>query len=268
MIEGLVEPGEIVGALDDPGFAASEGSPGEDEDPAVDKQDVCADADVCDPPHEEPEAAGPAERISEPKSFYDDVARLLAAPDCRTFLGGLIGVLASPALAGTSADRGLASLLRLLGRVLGAGFDEERALEEVVDAIGRGHSRSEELVVVGAALIARVAAGSTLRSRPSPSLAEAGALVAAAARVMREALDGGDARSRGLLPHVASTIARRNARRNLPIAALAAALPRVWAQQGTHGSSAAATDRPAPGLPAGPQLMVLNGPVEIVILGR
>jgi hypothetical protein len=87
---------------------------------------------------------------------------------------------------------------------------------------------------------------------------------------VRASLDGSEAQSWRLLPNVASTIARRNAQRNLPIATLAAALPRLWAQQGAtpHDIPAAAMDQLRPGLPEGPRLMVLNGPVEIVILGR
>jgi hypothetical protein len=207
---------------------------------------------------------------NEPAAALDDVARSLTAANSRTFFGSLVGALSSTATTAKSARRDVEAIFRLLGSALADGIDEETVFEEVVEAIDRQHWRSPEWVAVSAALLARIAAGPSLRTRSGPTADEAAGLFDAVTQIVRDALASGETRSWRLLPHLASMIARRNAQRNLPIATLAAALPRLWAQQaaGPHDIPTAEADRLQAGFPAAPQLMVLNGPVEIVILRR
>jgi hypothetical protein len=269
MIEGF-GPGGIENEFGDRAPIA----PGNEESAEVD-QDVREKARAADAGAAGGDAAldkggMPSNGGGEAASLLDDVARFLAAPDPQTFFGGLIGALSSFATKARSADRGTETMLRLLGWALGDAIDEELAFQEVVDALDRRHRRSADCVAVSAVLLARIVAGSSLRTRSAPTSAEAAGLVRAAAQVVQEALDSGKAQSRRLLPHIASTIARRNAQRNLPIGTLAAALPRLWSQwgPGPHDILTAAEDQPRSGPVAEPQLMVLNGPVEILILGR
>jgi hypothetical protein len=266
MSEGLGSD-ENESALGHRAAAALAGEPGADAHLAAGDGQGAAGAEPGEVGRDQ--GSPPSDRQGEPP-LLDDVPRVLTAPDASTFFGGLIGALSGVAAGTKPPDRRLASILRLLGRALGDGIDEEMAFEDVVEAIDGRHSRSQEWVVASAALLARIAGGSSLRTRSPTSPVEAADLVRAAAQVVRAALDDGEAQSWRLLPHLAATIARRNAQRNLPIAALAAALPRFWAQQGTkpHDLPAAAADQLRSGVPEGPQLLVFDGPVEIVILGR
>ena len=140
-------------------------------------------------------------------SVPDAIASLFAAPDPQTFLGGLVGALSR--LAG-SRDADGATMLRLLGRALAEGLDEELTFLEIVDAIDPRHLRSEGPVAVAAALLARIVSGSSSRTE----LGEIAELVRTAAEIVREALNSGRARSWHRLPRIAATLARRNAQRD------------------------------------------------------
>jgi len=213
----------------------------------------------------------PSERHDEDPSVLDAVASLLVAPDPQTFLGGLIGSLSPLTMTADSGDRSVGAMLRLLGHALADALDDELAFQEIVDALDRRHLQSEVSVAVVAAFLARIASAASLRTSPAGMTpAEAATLVRAAAPVVREALNSGRARAWHLLPQLAATVQRRGAQRRLPIATLAAALPRLWAQMGPgpHDTSTPEPDRPWSGMTTQPRLMILNGPVEIVILGR
>jgi hypothetical protein len=196
-------------------------------------------------------------------SMPDAIASLFAAADPPTFFAGLLGALSR--LAG-SPDTSDAMMLRLLGRALADGLDEELTFLEIIEALDHKHLRSEGSVAVVAGLLARIISGSSSR-KETGEIAE---LIRTAAEIVREALNSGHARSWHLLPQIAATMARRNAHRNLPLATLAAGLPRLWARIGPvpHDNSTPGSERPWPAISAQPQLMILNGPVEIVILGR
>ena len=153
-------------------------------------------------------------------SMHDAIASLFAASDPHTFLGGLVGALSR--LAGPR-DAGVATMLRLLGRALADGLDEELTFLEIVDALDPRHPRSEGSVAVAAALLARVVSGSSSRTE-SGEIAE---LIRTSTEIVQEALDSGPARSWNRLPRIAATFARRNVQRNLPLATLAAGLPRL-----------------------------------------
>jgi hypothetical protein len=201
-------------------------------------------------------------------ALFHTVAGALAAPDPETFFVNLIGALHSPTV--TIGNAGNGPMLRLLGHALADALDEEVAFHEVVDAIDRRHLRSTAAVAIIAAFIARIVSAPSSRGSNAATPADAISLLNAAAQVVQEALQDGAARSWQLLPQIASAIARRNAARTISPATLAAKLPRIWAQFGARQQDNAA---PAPGdrwsAPAqDPQLMILNGPVEIVILGR
>jgi hypothetical protein len=215
----------------------------------------------------------PTERHDEHPSILDAVAGVLAAPDPQTFIGGLVGELSRLLTAEDFGESSIRTLLSLLGAALADALNEELVFQEIVDALERTHLRSEPVdgsVAIVAAFLARIVAGSSLRSSPETPTAEAAGLVHAAAQVVREALESDRARAWHMLPQMASTIARRAAQRRLPIASLAAALPRLWAQlgPGPQDISTPGPDRAWPGMAAQPRLMVLNGPVEIVTLGR
>lgn len=272
MIEGLGS-GAIDSEFDDRAFVAPDGGTSADADPQVGAQAGAACVGRDDHGRDGSDRNGDAS-LSEPENeraaALDDVARSLTAPNSRTFFGSLVGALSSIATTAKSARRDVESIFRLLGCALADGIDEEPVFEEVVEEIDRRHWRSPEWVAVSAVLLARIAAGPSLRTRSGPTPDEAASLFNAATQIVRDAIASGEARSWRLLPHLASMIARRNAQRNLPIATLAAALPRLWAQQGAgpHDIPTAEADQLRAGFPAAPQLMVLNGPVEIVILGR
>ena len=196
-------------------------------------------------------------------SMADAIASLFAAADAPGFFGGLVGELSRLA---SSPDTGVAMMLRLLGRALADGLDEERTFLEIIDALDHRHLRSEGSVAVVAALLARIISGSSSRNETG----EIAELIRTAAEIVREALNSGRARSWHLLPQIAATMARRNVHRNLPLVTLAAGLPRLWARIGPapHDNSTPGSEQPWLGVSAQPQLMILNGPVEIVILGR
>jgi hypothetical protein len=196
-------------------------------------------------------------------ALLDAVAGFLAAPNSPGFLGSLVGMLSPLAISG---DSGARTMLRLLGRALADGRDEELVLTEIVNALDRRPFRSEALVAVLSALLIRAASASSL---PAVS-AESATLLCAAAQIVRDALDSGRARCWHLLPQLATAVARRNAQQILPAASVAAALPRLWAQMAPvpHDISISGSDQPVAGMTTPPRRIILNGPVEIVVLER
>jgi hypothetical protein len=164
-------------------------------------------------------------------------------------------------------------MLRHLGHGLEEGLDEESVFHDLVGALERRRFRSaalHEAVPIVAALIARIVSGPILRTPSGAAPAQIGNLLRAAARVAREALDSGGARSWRALPEVAVTIARRAAQRGSTIGTLAEALPRLWARlgPGSRDASTSESDHPRGRTTGASRRMVLSGPVEIVILER
>lgn len=197
--------------------------------------------------------------------LLDAVAPFIITPDPAAFFGGLIGVLSSRIAAMASGHDFIQPLLRLLCHALADGLDEELAFQEIVDVTER-KSRTQELLAIAAAFLARIASGSTVLAVPATTPAAAPELICAAAHIVREARDSGGTRSWRLLPQFAGAIGERG----LPIASLATALPRLWYQfgSGPRDTSAPAPDQPRSTLTGRPPQMILNGAVEIVILSR
>jgi hypothetical protein len=210
----------------------------------------------------------PMARSEETDGALAAVGRVFAAPDRRVFYGGLIGVLTSGPRAGERTSSS-GRLLRVLGAALADALDEETVLLEIVQG-GRTSVQSSEAIAVVAAIVARVACGSALLSGGAVSVAEAAELVHVSVPIVAAAVGHDRAQSWHRLPQTAIQLGHRNTRRNLPIADLAAALPRLWAraEARSYASPIFAPEQLWTGRTAQPHLMILNGPVEIVILGR
>jgi hypothetical protein len=195
----------------------------------------------------------------EPLPLLDKISALIVTPDPSAFFGGLIGVLSSRIT--VSGDTSVEPLLRLLGHALAEGLDEELALQEIVDTTER-KDRTPDAITIAAAFLARIASGPV----PATTPLSATELTGAAAQIVREAHDSGGTRSWRLLPQFAAKIAERG----LPPTTLATALPRFWHQfvSGPRNTYSSAMDQPRSTQTGRPQQMILNGAVEIVILGR
>jgi hypothetical protein len=209
------------------------------------------------------QASRPARKSydDEPLPLLDKISALIATPDTSAFFGGLIGVLSSRITDTVSCDTSVEPLLRLLGHALAEGLDEELAFQEIVDAVER-KDRTPDAITIAAAFLARIASGPV----PATTPLSATELTGAAVQVVREAHDSGGTRSWRLLPQFAAKIAERG----LPPTTLATALPRLWHQfvSGPRNTYSSAMDQPRSTQTGRPQQMILNGAVEIVILGR
>jgi hypothetical protein len=133
-----------------------------------------------------------------PPSMQDAIASLFAAADPPSFCGGLVGALSRLA---SSRDAGITMMLRLLGRALADGLDEELTFLEIIDALDHKHLRSEESVAVVAALLARIISGSSSRTG-SGEIAE---LIRTAAEIVRQALNSGPQYEQSLAEIVRNT---------------------------------------------------------------
>jgi hypothetical protein len=211
---------------------------------------------------------------SKEKPFVlDAIAGILAAPDPQTFLLDLASALARFARFTADGESSLGTMLRQLGHALDEELDEEPAFQDLVDAFERrrfGPRALHEAVPIVAAFVARIVSGPTREFGSAPTPAEIADLVGAAARVAREALESGGARSWRALPEIAARIARRAAQRGSSIGTLAEALPRLWARlgPGPRDTSNSEPDRLRERTKGETRRMVLSGPVEIVILER
>jgi len=210
-------------------------------------------------------ARKPASHDDKPPPLLDDISALIVTPDPTAFFSGLIGVLSSRMTDMVSGNGSVEPLLRLLGHALADVLDEELAFQEIVDALER-RSRTPEAITIAAAFLARIASGQVLIGAPTTTPIAATELTGAAVQVVREAHDNGGTRSWRLLPQFAAKIAERG----LPPTSLATALPRLWHQfaSAPRDKFTSMLDQPRSTLTDRPQQMILNGAVEIVILGR
>lgn len=218
-------------------------------------------------------AREPVASSSEQSFVFDAISPAISAPDPQSFLLHLIGALGRTPRSTADSESSLGTMLRHLGQALDEDLDEELAFLDLVDALyGRqyGDRALNEAVPVLAAFLARIVSAPARETGLAEPPAQIAALVRAAAQVVRSALESGGVRSWCALPELATNIARRAAQRNLSVDTLAAALPRVWVQRNSdrRNASTPPSDRFREKTKNGRHRMVLNGPVEIVILER
>jgi hypothetical protein len=199
------------------------------------------------------------------RSLLDAIAPLLMIPNPTAFFGGLIGALSSRIAEIGNVDHCVDRLVQLLCQAVADGLNEGAAFREMI-AAPELKARTQEPLAIAAAFLARIASSSALSATSAQSQFAAAELVRAAAQIVREARDSGVTRSWHLLPQFADAYAKEG----LPMESLVTALPQLWRQ---FGSAMRDSARPVPehsrsARSERSQQMILDGAVEIVILGR
>lgn len=222
--------------------------------------------------------AGNADNASDDDA--DPVVAALHAVDSRHFLQTLIGMAARDMQNGDGDAASLGLVLARLGQALAEGQDEEDTLQDLVDGLERRRLADAQLRAVTpfvGLFVARVVAA-PYRHDPTLGTAATERLVHAAEEVVGAGLQAGGVRAWSRLPDIAATIAERAAKRRLPVADLAEALPRLAMRFGLGPRAPvmriiSKSDHPRGDLARGeaaekPRRMLISGPVEIVILDR
>lgn len=239
-----IEPQKPLDAINDGDFHLGGGSA---EDGKVDKRDANLSAQM-----------------------LDDVGYVLALPDPQAFFGGLVGALSR------LQDPQVAQSTDLVRRILAVGIaqecDEELIFDDLINILIRKSFSAEALkapLPIMAAFLARIASEPIRASRSEPAKSnELTRLVRSAAQILVDILENQGSRGWRKLPNIAASIAARAAQQRLSIGDLAEALPRLSGRQKADPLNVSASAAERRTARSQSRRIVLNGPVEIVILGR
>jgi hypothetical protein len=228
-----------------------------------------------DPEPDDPPLEARPEPGDDTRSDAGPLAGTLLASDSQQFLRHLIGFAAGELQKGSGDGAVFGVLLARLGLALAGNHDEELAFQDLVGMLDRhrlGKAALHRAAPIVAAFLARIAAKDRLAGRHDPAAVEG--LFRSAEATVASSLEAGGTSAWRRLPKAAAAIRVRAAQREFPLDALAEALPRLVArfalgprERVVPNSELPRGDHPR-GEAAEPRRMVINGPVEIVILDR